>query len=616
MKDIFLSYSWANRAIADELDSRFKAIGITFTRDIRDFEYQDDLKDFMSRIRDAEFAFLIISESYLKSRNCMYEITELLKEEDYTEKIVTILLDDCKEIWKTEGQLKYVEYWENQYQELESLCKKHKPVDIIKQYEDLKKIEFIKASIGSILHDFANMKSLLYEEAKSENFKSILNHIGYDDGELLSNLARIDHIENRQLQDIEIEKVIQELGEKEEVSFTIASIAMKRNEFDKAKYYYEKALEGTTIKESIYNNLGIVYEEFNDYQNAEKCYKIAIEHSPLFINAYVNLALLYMKDHFRKYEETKRILGNILLISPYDKSVLYGLGILHFEKLKDSITAVGYFEKLVSIDPQDERSFQYLGRIYEGKPYLDYDNARKYYNESIRVNPNYAIGHSSFGLFLSQNRDYKGARFHLRKAIELDPNNPFHFNNYGNFLARTSPDKLDASRKMYEKAIKLNPSYLSAYNNLANLLRKKPFQDYDLSIEYINKGLEIDDRYVNFYLMHAEIERERKNFERAIEQYENALKIEPLNAYIYDRVSYMLFYDMKRIEEAVSYIRKAIELNPDNSDYYFNLGVMLSCEEMNDKAGAIEAYEKALEINPKNHMYQVNYENLIKLSQK
>ncbi|MBP2660443.1 MAG: lipoprotein NlpI [Firmicutes bacterium] len=85
---LFISYSWKNKNFVDELDYDFKKIGITLTRDIRDAPDYKSLSSFMKSIRECDYAILIISDEYLKSYNCLYEIIEFLQEKNFEERIL------------------------------------------------------------------------------------------------------------------------------------------------------------------------------------------------------------------------------------------------------------------------------------------------------------------------------------------------------------------------------------------------------------------------------------------------------------------------------------------------------------------------------------------------
>ena len=69
----------------------------------------------MKQIRDTDFVLIIISDGFLKSSNCMYEVLELLKEKDYEKKILPILTH----IFKPEERINYTQYWGDKHLQLE-----------------------------------------------------------------------------------------------------------------------------------------------------------------------------------------------------------------------------------------------------------------------------------------------------------------------------------------------------------------------------------------------------------------------------------------------------------------------------------------------------------------
>ena len=57
---IFISYSWNDKELVDAIDDIFNTHGITITRDIRDLEYRQSIKEFMSKIRETDFTIIIL----------------------------------------------------------------------------------------------------------------------------------------------------------------------------------------------------------------------------------------------------------------------------------------------------------------------------------------------------------------------------------------------------------------------------------------------------------------------------------------------------------------------------------------------------------------------------
>ena len=59
-KKIFLSYNWNNKNIADSIDSAFAGLPITIVRDERNLKYKQSIKEFMKKIRDSDYAIMLI----------------------------------------------------------------------------------------------------------------------------------------------------------------------------------------------------------------------------------------------------------------------------------------------------------------------------------------------------------------------------------------------------------------------------------------------------------------------------------------------------------------------------------------------------------------------------
>ena len=67
--EIFLSYAWGSESeqIVNDLDSAFKAKGITLIRDKRDLGFKSIITEFMQRIGKGQAVVVVITDKYLKS---------------------------------------------------------------------------------------------------------------------------------------------------------------------------------------------------------------------------------------------------------------------------------------------------------------------------------------------------------------------------------------------------------------------------------------------------------------------------------------------------------------------------------------------------------------------
>jgi len=75
---IFLSYCHKDKEIADRLDKFFITKNILLTRDVRDALPYSNLIKYMKTIRDHDYVIPLISDAYLKSTNCMFEVIQFI----------------------------------------------------------------------------------------------------------------------------------------------------------------------------------------------------------------------------------------------------------------------------------------------------------------------------------------------------------------------------------------------------------------------------------------------------------------------------------------------------------------------------------------------------------
>lgn len=76
---LFISYNREQKDFADKIESSIRSV-CPILRDTNDIAPWGNIEEFMNRIRQAEYAVLLISDEYLKSINCMYEACQLYKD--------------------------------------------------------------------------------------------------------------------------------------------------------------------------------------------------------------------------------------------------------------------------------------------------------------------------------------------------------------------------------------------------------------------------------------------------------------------------------------------------------------------------------------------------------
>jgi len=137
-----------------------------------------------------------------------------------------------------------------------------------------------------------------------------------------------------------------------------------------------------------------------------------------------------------------------------------------------------------SKNPQQKKSYNQL--------------AKKHFEKSIEVYPNYADAYSQLGLLSYRSGDSNIAMQNYEKALAIDPNKSIVYSNMG--IIYFTAGKLKEAEEVYLKSLQLNPKFADGYQNLGAVYARQ--QRFDLAIQNFRKGLsfEPNSKTLNFYL--------------------------------------------------------------------------------------------------------------------
>jgi len=155
--DMFLSYCQKDSIYADYIDLYFKDKNLTIHRDIRDIPNWSSIKEYMRKINKMDYAILIITENYLKSFNCMFEVLEVMKDSKYREKIFPVVTN-CN-IYSPESRIQFVSYWQARVNELTDKLKYIDIVNLGPLTDDLKRTQNIANSISEFIGMVSDMNN-------------------------------------------------------------------------------------------------------------------------------------------------------------------------------------------------------------------------------------------------------------------------------------------------------------------------------------------------------------------------------------------------------------------------------------------------------------------------
>ena len=121
----------------------------------------------MKTIRKEDFAVLVITDKYLKSTACLFEVVQLMKDENWDKNTMYVVMEDAKAIYSVVEQLRYIKYWTSYCEELSEAIKVLPPETTYKQSEELKKATTVKNEIGEFLNKVSDAKTPSTDEVIS-----------------------------------------------------------------------------------------------------------------------------------------------------------------------------------------------------------------------------------------------------------------------------------------------------------------------------------------------------------------------------------------------------------------------------------------------------------------
>lgn len=118
---IYISYNWEGHSshIVDFLCFVLENKGISYKRDKKDCHYMDNIKEFMDAIRAGKTVIVVFSRLYLMSKNCMYELTGILQDPSFKERILPVVVDDT--IRDDQFYVEMVKYWKEKKEKQEGM---------------------------------------------------------------------------------------------------------------------------------------------------------------------------------------------------------------------------------------------------------------------------------------------------------------------------------------------------------------------------------------------------------------------------------------------------------------------------------------------------------------
>jgi formylglycine-generating enzyme required for sulfatase activity len=171
---VFVSYAWGgeSEAIVNQIDQALQQRGLKIIRDKRDLGYKGSISAFMERIGQGHCVIVVISDKYLRSPNCMFELVEIAEGKQFYDRIFPIVLSNA-EIYDPVKRLEYVKHWEIKRGELAQAMREVDPANLQGIREDMDLYDRIRDRVSGLTSILKDMNTLTPDLHRDSDFSEI-----------------------------------------------------------------------------------------------------------------------------------------------------------------------------------------------------------------------------------------------------------------------------------------------------------------------------------------------------------------------------------------------------------------------------------------------------------
>ena len=385
---------------------------------------------------------------------------------------------------------------------------------------------------------------------------------------------------------------------------------------------YKKALELESAKDYILNNIGVAFKDMEQADSAFFYFAKSLETNNKYTLAFFNRGNLYAKLH--DFKNALADCDKILEIDSSDMEV-WQLKIQALINLKELSSAFLSIQKCLEIKPNDQLLKFKLVEVLLQKN--EFDSALSISNTLERKNINMLFHSMAYWM---QN-DFEKANEYNDTLISLDSNNIIALLNKVAYLYYNGQNELGEKlinncSNVENEFIDFTPKYFrvwvcdmfSEFSQIKNTEAKKlafrAFIKYFCGMkntfeEDCDRAREIykDIVYLDFlrsldYFFNKEYDRFEFYTDRAIKFSKEKHKI---LFYISD-----LYFNTKQKEKTLEYLNRSIEINPNYALPFFRKAIILCSFDSTLLDGEL-CHKKAIELEPDNSEYLYHYGNCL-----
>ena len=165
-------------------------------------------------------------------------------------------------------------------------------------------------------------------------------------------------------------------------------------------------------------------------------------------------------------------------------------------------------------------------------------------------------------------RNYEDAITAYNESIRLQPDFANAYVNRG--LAKEKLGQHESAIVDYSSAIKIDPELVGAYNNRGSAQRR--LGQHFLALEDLSNAIQLDPHYVKAYVNRGNTKNSLGHPNEALEDFNTALELDPNSAEAYNNRG-IAKAALMQLPDAIKDFDTAIELNPELANAYYSRGI-------------------------------------------
>lgn len=387
--------------------------------------------------------------------------------------------------------------------------------------------------------------------------------------------------------------------------------------YDEADRRFQKALDLDPGHPAYHYNTGILYEYLGRLREAEDSFAAVLRIDPMNQQAHRYLASILQRQN-RHREALEHYFASVQL-DPSDAESWYGIGRIRMQFKEDSL-AVAAFKQAVALDTSYAEAlynlslaYRKIGRLHEAQSAMERvrllrgkGGKRERQAQLMTTHPDLALDQYELGK-LYESRGWSAmarARFYRARRLGLRDEE------MEQVLPQSGPDsslaeRLAGSEAMwhreyamavahYRVAVRLAPENARNYRNmgLALVTQERPEEALTAYREAMQLDSGLAAAYSDLALLYS------KNFSqhlKAIELLDKALELEPNNKLYWYNLAHV-YLTLGQYYKAAERFERVLDFDPHSALTLYSLGLALS--KHGSHQAALDRLQQALEINP------------------